>query len=256
MHAKIVVNGDLYQVDLNEPKDLSIPLRFNEEGVNCFFAPLAEKEPVKAGDFIGSIQQGGSVNFMNIKINPHGNGTHTETVAHIYNIDINIREHFLRNTFSALLVSLYPMLLENGDKVVTKTALKLAMEDYDMKDIKALIIRTLPNMESKCWRNHSGTNPVYLTEEVAAYIVELGIEHLLVDLPSVDREEDDGKLLAHKMFWQINNEIRWQSTITELIFVPNEVEDGMYMLQIHTAPFVMDVSPSRPIIYKMNRIHE
>jgi arylformamidase len=256
MYARIVVNENLYQIDFGDPIDLSIPLIFNTESVNCFYAPLAEAEPVRAGAFTGSIEQGGSVNFMNVKINPHGNGTHTETVAHIHDVNINIREHFKSNTYYAVLISVYPTLQENGDKVITVESLRPYLENIIQKDIKALIIRTLPNMESKCWRNYSGTNPVYLSEIAVEYIVENGIEHLLVDLPSIDKEDDEGKLLAHKMFWQINNEIRWKSTITELIFVPDEVADGMYMLQIHTAPFVLDVSPSRPIIYKMNRIHE
>jgi hypothetical protein len=29
---------------------------------------------------------------------------------------------------------------------------------------------------------------------------ESGIKHLLIDLPSVDKEHDEGKLVAHKAF--------------------------------------------------------
>ena len=34
------------------------------------------------------------------------------------------------------------------------------------------------------------------------YIVSLGVQHLLVDTPSVDRLLDDGNLSAHNIFWQ------------------------------------------------------
>ena len=83
------------------------------------------------------------------------------------------------------------------------------------------------------------------------YIVEQGIEHLLIDLPSVDRESDEGKLLAHKAFWKFPNQIREQSTITELIYVPNKVKDGLFLLNIQIASFEIDASPSKPVLYKL-----
>ena len=37
------------------------------------------------------------------------------------------------------------------------------------------------------------------------YIVSLGVKHLLVDIPSVDRLFDDGILSAHNIFWDTDN---------------------------------------------------
>lgn len=34
------------------------------------------------------------------------------------------------------------------------------------------------------------------------FIVQKGFKHILVDFPSVDREEDEGRLLAHRAFWK------------------------------------------------------
>lgn len=89
------------------------------------------------------------------------------------------------------------------------------------------------------------------------YIVELGVTHLLVDLPSIDRIYDDGKLGNHRRFWnvepgsfEVNAKTRTNSTITELIYVPNEVPDGEYVLNLQIAPFAADASPSRPVIFK------
>jgi len=79
--------------------------------------------------------------------------------------------------------------------------------------------------------------------------VNKGVKHLLVDLPSVDREKDAGALLAHKAFWNFEGEVRTDATITEFIFVPNAIVDGTYYLNLQVAPFENDASPSRPVLY-------
>ena len=78
-----------------------------------------------------------------------------------------------------------------------------------------------------------------------------GVRHLLIDLPSVDREEDGGELQAHKAFWNYPTEDRLDCTITELIYVANEIPDGFYILNIQIIPFELDVSPSKPVIYPL-----
>ncbi|MCH2217623.1 MAG: cyclase family protein, partial [Flavobacteriales bacterium] len=75
------------------------------------------------------------------------------------------------------------------------------------------------------------------------------IKHLLIDLPSVDKEKDDGLLLAHHGFWNTLGELRLDATITEFIYVPNSVEDGTYFLNLMVAPFENDASPSRPVLF-------
>ena len=82
-------------------------------------------------------------------------------------------------------------------------------------------------------------------------MVDRNIEHLLIDLPSVDKEDDNGALLAHKAFWKLHGAVRWNATITEFIFVPNNIEDGTYILNLQVAPFENDASPSRPVLYKI-----
>jgi hypothetical protein len=96
-----------------------------------------------------------------------------------------------------------------------------------------------------------------MSEAAALFLRECGIQHLLIDLPSVDKEKDDGKLLAHKAFWnvtdvnQLNEDARLSCTITEMIFVPNEVADGIYLLNLQIASFENDASPSKPILYSI-----
>ena len=91
----------------------------------------------------------------------------------------------------------------------------------------------------------------YLKEETAAYLRNIGVQHLLIDQPSIDKEFDQGKLLAHKAFWNYPNEIDQKRTITELIGIPDKVKDGKYLLNISLANIENDASPSRPIIYEI-----
>jgi kynurenine formamidase len=237
-----------YQANLSEPLDISIPLDSGEHTVNCFYAPLMETFPVVAGDFIGSTQEGGMVNFLNVRLNPHGNGTHTECVGHIAKEKYTINKSLLNFHFPAKLVSIYPTKLANGDRVILKSQL----EEVLIKDeVEVLIIRTLPNNEDKLHRHYSGINPPYVDHQAMEYLVSCGINHLLIDLPSVDREEDGGKLLSHKAFWQYPDKVRKNATISELIYVENEIKDGLFLLNIQTASFEIDVSPSKPVLYKL-----
>ena len=75
------------------------------------------------------------------------------------------------------------------------------------------------------------------------------MKHLLIDLPSVDKEKDEGKLLAHKAFWNYPEKPRYQATITEFIYVPNQVKDGSYLLNLQIASFHNDAAPSKPVLY-------
>lgn len=252
MQANIVYNEKSFEVDLSKPLDISIPLKAGMETVNCWYAPFVEITPVRMGDFIGEVKQGGPVNFKNVRLNPHGNGTHTECVGHIseedYVLDGCMKDFF----FKAHLVSVYPTLLDNGDKVITLDGLRAILGDVNAGDLgQALILRTLPNDEQKLTLHYSGTNPTYMEHLAAKYLVELGIEHLLIDLPSVDREEDEGKLLAHRAFWQFPYDTREHCTITELVFVPDSVKDGDYFLNIQITSLQMDASPSKPVLFEI-----
>lgn len=238
--------GRRFTADLSKPIDLSIPLRDGAENPNCFWAPMPEFSPVRAGDFVGSTAEGGVVNFFNVRLNPHGNGTHTECVGHIAAERFVLRECLLESHFLAKLGSLYPRRTEDGDRVLFRDQLE---EVFSENEADALIIRTLPNADLKLHQNYSGTNPPYLHHEALKYLVDCGVQHLLLDLPSVDREEDGGKLLGHRAFWQYPQATRVQATITEMIFVPDSVRDGLYLLNLQTISLDLDASPSKPLIF-------
>jgi kynurenine formamidase len=148
--------------------------------------------------------------------------------------------------FLAEVISVTPQ-TSGDDLIITKNEIKKLLKG---KTPEALVIRTLPNKKLKKQTQYSNTNWAYLTEDASLYIRTLGVAHLLVDLPSVDKEKDDGKLLAHKAFWDYPKNTRYQSTITEFIYVPNNVKDGEYLLNLQIASFKNDASPSKPILYK------
>lgn len=243
-----VVLGDWNaKADLLKPIDIGITP--NTKGnLNCFYAPELSVFPYENGDFVGDTRLGSPVNFMNIHCNPHGNGTHTECVGHISEERFNLPDCVHDFHFVSRLVTVTPITQANGDQVITLSLLGTIKLNIGTK---GLIIRTMPNEENKKQRQYSGTNPPYFAKDAMDWIVTNQIEHLLVDIPSVDREQDEGKLLAHSSFWQFPFNTRQNATITELIYVPNHVSDGYYLVNLQYYPFPMDASPSRPLLYAL-----
>jgi kynurenine formamidase len=222
-------------------------MRASKSNVNAWYIDEPTIEAVKFDDDIISVAAGAAVNFNTIQFNPHAHGTHTECVGHIteevHSINQNLKQFF----FLAEVVTVAPEELD-GDTVISKAQLQFALGN---KKRDAIVIRTMPNTTDKHSRQYSNTNWTYLKEDAVAFLVKKGIKHLLIDLPSVDREEDGGELRAHKAFWNFNGELRKDATITEFIYVPNSVEDGEYFLNLQIAPFENDASPSKPILYKV-----
>jgi kynurenine formamidase len=202
--------------------------------------------PVQGDGFIGDIAQGGSVNFRNIQFNPHGHGTHTESYEHVAAVQRPIGTLLSKYFFTAQLMTLTPSQV-GEDRIITKNQIEQQLEN----SVEALVIRTLPNTEEKLNKDYSNTNFPYFEKEALMYLADKNIQHLLVDLPSVDREHDEGKLAAHKAFWKNGDASRHQCTITEFVFVKNTISDGLYLLELQVAPFVNDAAPSRPVLYPL-----
>ena len=90
------------------------------------------------------------------------------------------------------------------------------------------------------------------------YIVEKGIQHLLVDIPSIDRMHDDGRLANHRLFWGVapgvreaGSQTRTDKTITEMIFVDDKIGDGLYLLDLQVPAWQSDCAPSNPVLYPL-----
>ncbi len=215
--------------------------------VNAWYVDHPKIEPHQEGDFVGSVAKGASTNFNDIAFNPHAHVTHTECMGHILEEVHSINESLNQFFFIAELITVAPE-KQGNDFVISKKQLQYALGE---KSPEALVIRTLPNTKTKMRKQYSNTNPPYLLEEAAEWIKSIGVKHLLIDLPSVDKEKDEGLLLAHNAFWNTKGRLRKEATITEFIFVPNTIKDGFFLLNLQVAPFENDASPSRPVLFKL-----
>ena len=242
---------------------LAIPVRFNDAQPACFGSAPATASPLQAGSFIGDVQRGGSCNVPVLTLNPHCNGTHTETVSHVVSESIT-PAHIAPTLVPCTLLTVKPGVaattseqyrppLNPHDTVITANMLKKCLADADANFLSALVIRTLPNTDAKLSMDYH--DAPFFTREAMQYLLSKGVEHLLVDFPSIDRMNDDGHLTAHHLFWNLEEDshrlrdgARTHCSVTELIYVPDSVEDGRYLLSLQVTAFALDVSPSRPLL--------
>lgn len=227
--------------------DLSIPVA--ERGVRAWYLDAPKIFPVMENGFVGSVEDGGQVNFKNILFNPHGHGTHTESYGHITREKLPVSNCFTKFFYNALLVTVVPQKI-GKDLVITPAQMA---EVLAHRLTEALVIRTLPNGLEKREFNYSNTNPPYMDTACVALLDEAKVSHLLVDIPSVDKEVDGGVLAFHHAFWNVPIQPKADRTLTELIFVPDQAIDGEYLLELQLANFDNDASPSRPLLYPIKK---
>ena len=244
----MLVGNNEFMVDLDHPMDISIPLRDGSDNPNCYHTNPPEFAPVLQDGFIGSVAQGGPCNHQRISLAAHGNGTHTECFGHLSpNPEITLNKCLIKFHFSTRLISVEPQFGKDGDTFILWSDVeRLVGPQYP----EALIIRSLPNSAKKLTQDYSGTNPPYLEAGFGEKLAINNVQHLLVDLPSIDKEINN-ELPNHHGFWNYPSSPRNDCTITELIYVPEEIPDGLYLLNIQICSIESDASPSKPVIYSM-----
>jgi len=265
---------DKVQIDLNKPPvSIAIPLEFDGSQPNHFGADLASATPMKSGDFIGDTRQGGSCNAEQITFNPHCNGTHTESISHVINELIPPHEVIKQPIMKAYVLSLTPQVFTSvddnkdsyqptakGSDLMLCKKMFTAVKKEIQSNVKALIIRSLPNSESKLNQVYSESDqPPFFSNQAIQWLADhTQIEHLLVDMPSIDRLHDDGLLSNHRIFWnieagshQLAENHYCHKTITEMVFVPSEIKDGHYLLDLQIPRFNLNAVPSNPLLYQL-----
>jgi kynurenine formamidase len=247
INSIIKLGNQQYTANLLEPIDISAPLSSGPDNIHAWYVGDVFFKAVENENWIGDVKRGGAVNFRDVYFNPHGHGTHTECVGHISKENFTINQCLKTFFFLAQLVTITPQKI-NDDEVITLEQVKqLSIQ----KEVQALVIRTLPNTDAKLTKHYSAKNPPYMQAEAVAFLVDAGINHLLVDLPSLDREHDEGKLAAHHVFWNYPQNTQFHRTITEFVFVPNHVEDDLYLLNLQISSFENDAAPSKPLLFKL-----
>ncbi len=267
MEIAVTVGG--HKANLAEPLDISIPVNFDAQQLSAFGSRPARKYAYKSGNFVGDVRLGGSCNCEVYHFSPHLNGTHTECVGHITNARIKVQDVLQDSLMPATLVTVTPVpaasskdsydpALRRNDMVITHEVLREALSYHSAEFFNALIIRTWPNDPGKPARDYDKNPAAFFTTEAMEDIVALGVKHLLVDMPSVDRADDDGKLTNHRIFWDVPKGVKVAAqpssrTITELVYAPDSVPNGSYLLNLQVAAFAGDAAPSRPVLYKVNK---
>ena len=267
-------NGEV-RVDLTSPISLAIDLDFSHAQPRHFGAPPATSRPFAVPGFSGSVAHGASCNCQTLTLVPHCNGTHTECVGHLTREPADAHRVAPLGLLPTLLISIELVAAETsrestdpiprpGDKLITRQALErswaAAAESPAPFEPLALVLRTLPNTPTKRHQDYSDSTPPYLSREAAELLVERGIEHLVVDLPSIDRSHDEGRLTAHRIFFglppgstELAQATRARATVTELAYIPDAVTDGLYLLELQVPALGGDAVPSRPLLYALSR---
>jgi len=265
LNLTLTIDGVMRRVATDDAIDLSIPIDPHGPHPRFFCDAQASAAPLRSGDFVGDVAAGGAANAEWIHFLAHCHGTHTECIGHLSAHDERVSEQLPNRPWLARLVSLagmdptstderYALPPVAGETLLTRADLQTNC-GADLDDIDALVIRTLPNDTSKRERNYS-QQPLYpvLTEAAMQWLAQSGLTHLLIDTPSVDRAHDDGRLANHRQWWGFDNQgtsARPDRGITEMIFAPDEAEDGLYLLDLQLAPFVSDATPSRPLLFPL-----
>lgn len=269
MKARIELGGLELCIDLNTAVPIGLHLDPAGAQPRHFGAPAASARPLSVPGFSGAVADGASCNCEVLTLIPHCNGTHTECVGHLTAERVDACDRVPTGMLPAALLSVQPENAANttestdpvpspSDRLITAAALERNWPKPLPFMPRALVLRTIPNDPGKQTRDYSGFVPPYLTREAAQLIVARQIEHLVVDLPSIDRTHDEGRLTAHRVFFglpaaatQADTATRAQATVTELAYVPDSLGDGAYLLELQIPAIRGDAVPSRPMLYPL-----
>jgi len=266
--ARLVLEGRDFEVDLGRPASLALPLDFAGRGPSWFGAGQPRRRPYAVGTFSGSVAGGASCNCSVLELVPHCHGTHTECAGHLTSEALDVTAVAPRGLLPALLVSVTPERAADcgegsnpapaaADRLVTSRGLAAAW-DAARSPFRpvALVVRTLPNDAGKRHRDYDREPAAYLSIEAADWLVERGIRHLVLDLPSADRAHDGGALSAHRRYFglpprstRLAEVRRPEATLTELAWIDAAIADGCGLLELQLPAFAGDAVPSRPLLY-------
>jgi kynurenine formamidase len=270
LELEFTARGRHWKVDLSSPVDLAIPLQFPGPQPRFFAGDPARAEPLRAGSYTGEVASGASCNCGVYTLAPHCHGTHTECVGHLTDDATQVAVLTPVVPALALLVTVRPEPLgttndepagrhDRADLVLSRASLAAAASRWEDDPWTALVVRTLPNDPAKRERVYEGGCPApYFTPDAMRWIVERGVDSLVVDLPSLDRADDGGGLAAHRLFWGLpaaardaRRAQRGHALVTELAYVPERARNGLYLLELHVPAFGADAAPSRPVLYPL-----
>ena len=193
--------------------------------------------------------------------------THTECVGHIVNENIFVNQLPINGFKTAGLITVIPSSpsgnddsyidkQKKSDLVIKGRSIELALKDIPHQ-VEVLVVRTLPNDSEKLTKVYDNSEvPPYFSLDAIECLKNNNIEHLCIDIPSLDRINDGGALASHHMFWDIplgentlKNKKPSLKTITELAYIKPDIQDGFYVINLQVSNFELDAAPSKPLLY-------
>ena len=256
-----------YTLDTSSFFDLSIPYHFNGPQPNFYDAKPGSLSPFKTNDISYFVKDGAGCNVPEINMNIHCTGTHTECVGHLTNQSSSVSEYIQDLFFPTILLTIQPIPfssckdsyhvnVDGSEKVINRGSLEKMLKKFHNYCPSSLVIRTLPNPIEKQFYKYMEHVPPFFTNDAIEFLFSENINHLIVDLPSLDRIKDGGIVGNHRIFWGDGKDPRGDvdlnsnRTISELAYIPDMIKDGFYFLEIQLPHFQCDAAPSRPILIK------
>lgn len=255
LHLDLSLNSKIFSFQLGKPVSVSRPILIDKH-THAFNLPDVLSRPFKYENiFIGDVLQGGSCNVDILSFCPH-NLTHVETSDHILN-QKSAYASINKVPVNHLQGLVYVIDLTKKLNPDTKLIQLKHIEDELAKisyPITAIALKTFASELSPEY-DFTGKNFLALSKEVSEYISHCSfasqkITTLLLDLPSTDQENDGGKLLAHRAFFEIPDKgfeflDTKKKVIAELTYL-NEIKQNYYYFimtpaKIQTNAIITDI---------------
>lgn len=266
--------GRRWAVELGRGASLAIEMR-GDGPLPAFFVPgRMHTEPLSVGGFTGDTRTGGSCNVSRLDLVPHCHGTHTEGIGHVTDQRAAVQDQFDGRPALAWLATVtavdagaasdgYHCPVAEREPLVTRDELARAIRGC-AAEATALVLRVRPLAAPLPVRDFNA-EPGYplLSAEAMSWLSGHAFDHLLIEMPSLDRAEDGGRLGNHRAWWglppgdrDMGRAQHPRRVITEMIRVPDTLDDGLYWLQPGLSPIHGDATPSRPQLYPLRPLDE
>jgi len=244
---KLLLHSHIFS--LEEGISLARALTFAQKGdegtlgkSRAFSLPASEREPLVA------VSNEGGVNCDLLTLCVHGAGTHTESPRHVYGEGLPA---YRAAPDDFILAQVFDCKRVPKSEAKDAYAGQSSDEDFmveraSFEELHAGVVAVIARVYDVLVDDFSQSNPAYFSDEAMRHLRAQGVRHFLTDLPSVDRENDGGKVSAHKSFFGSADAER---TITELCDL-RALSPGLYALSLQVPAFESDAAPSRPIVFR------
>jgi len=249
-----ILIGQSHQNVAREWISVSRNIHFDQENSpGAFFLNRAISQTVEFEQvFVGDVDRGGSCNVDYLTFCPH-NITHIETSAHILSGECqpptvaDINPNHLTGT--AFLIDLSDLDTVHNGQITVENIHPIL--DTLSHPIQVIGIKT-PSSNLNEHFDFSGKGFLSLHPETAKYLHKFQkngreIKCLILDLPSIDQEVDEGKLLAHRAWFGLpetgivaHDTIK--NTLIELAYF-HGLAAGYYDVHISPPKFQSDAAP-------------